>query len=225
MNLEVLNIIPIMLFSIAFHEAAHGWMANRLGDPTAKQLGRITLNPVPHIDPVGSIIVPLISLLVSGRVFIAWAKPVPVNPMNFSNYRRDDMLVSIAGPVSNIIMAFACTVIFILLSQFAPDSYSPFEKDSLASSAWDYLLMMFGGGILLNVGLAVFNMIPVPPLDGSHVLASYLPESVAEQYENIGFFGIFLVVMLMNWQPFASVVYNVVAALALPFFVMIRMFT
>ncbi len=225
MNLEVLNIIPIMLFSIAFHEAAHGWMANRLGDPTAKQMGRITLNPIPHIDPVGSILVPLISLLVSGRVWIAWAKPVPVNPMNFSDYRRDDMMVSIAGPASNIIMAFICTVLFILLSKFVPDSYDPFVKDSLANNAWDYLLMMFGGGILLNVGLAVFNMIPIPPLDGSHVLASYLPEHIADQYESIGFFGIFLVVSLMNWQPFASVVYTVVATLATPFFLLITIFS
>lgn len=214
-----------MLFSIAFHEAAHGWMANRLGDPTAKQMGRITLNPIPHIDPVGSILVPLISLLVSGRVWIAWAKPVPVNPMNFSDYRRDDMMVSIAGPASNIIMAFICTVLFILLSKFVPDSYDPFVKDSLANNAWDYLLMMFGGGILLNVGLAVFNMIPIPPLDGSHVLASYLPEHIADQYESIGFFGIFLVVSLMNWQPFASVVYTVVATLATPFFLLITIFS
>jgi Zn-dependent protease len=157
-------------------------------------------------------------------VWIAWAKPVPVNPMNFVNYRRDDMLVSIAGPVSNIIMAFICTVLLIVLSYLLPDSYNPLDKDSISNSAWDYLLMMFAGGIGLNIGLAVFNMIPIPPLDGSHVLASYLPEEMAEKYESIGFMGTVLVVMLINWQPFASVMHGVIAALSYPFYVLIFLF-
>src|SRR5258706_8774930 len=106
--LEQLYILPVLLFSVVIHEISHGWMALRLGDTTARDLGRLTLNPIPHIDPVGSVLVPLLSLIAAGRVFIAWAKPVPVNPLNFSNYRRDDILVSVVGPFSNIVMALVC---------------------------------------------------------------------------------------------------------------------
>ena len=112
---EQLFIIPILLFSVVIHEMAHGWMALRLGDTTARDAGRLTLNPIPHIDLFGSILVPLFSILAAGRVFIAWAKPVPVNPWNFRNLRRDDMLVSIVGPVSNLCLALACSVMVILL--------------------------------------------------------------------------------------------------------------
>ncbi len=228
MSLESLYILPILLFSVVFHELAHGWMALRLGDPTAKALGRLTLNPIPHIDPIGSVLVPLASIFFTGRVFIAWAKPVPVNPMNFSNYRRDDFLVSVAGPVSNIIMAFFCTVIAIIISRIFPElRYGEVDTDSssMVTNVFAYLLMMFRGGIILNIGLAVFNLIPVPPLDGSHVLASVLPDDLADRYENIGFYGIFIVMLLMNWQPFASLVMTVVSVLAYPFLLMLQMFS
>jgi Zn-dependent protease len=102
--LDTLYILPVLLFSIVVHEVAHGWMALRLGDTTARDLGRLTLNPIPHIDPIGSVLVPLISLFSTGSVFIAWAKPVPVNPMMFRNPRRDDILVSTVGPFSNLIV-------------------------------------------------------------------------------------------------------------------------
>src|SRR3989442_15287416 len=98
---DQLSILPILLFSVVIHEISHGWMALRLGDTTARDLGRLTLNPVPHIDPVGSIIIPLFSLVTAGRAFIAWAKPVPINPNNFSRIRRDDILVSVVVPISN----------------------------------------------------------------------------------------------------------------------------
>lgn len=227
MNLEQLYILPILIFSVVIHELAHGWMALRLGDPTAKNMGRLTLNPIPHIDPIGSILVPLISLFVTGRVFIAWAKPVPVNPMNFSNYRRDDFLVSVVGPLSNILLAFVCTLVFIIISKVTPDAYvnDPFgESTSLYNSAFDYLLMMFGSGIMLNVGLAVFNLIPVPPLDGSHVLSSFLPDEVADRYNSIGFYGIFIIMLLMNWRPFSSLIMTIIMTIAYPFQLMIHLF-
>ena len=106
--LEQLYILPILLFSVVIHEISHGLMALRCGDPTAKNSGRITLNPIPHIDLVGSILVPLVSLMATGRIFIAWAKPVPVNPMNFRNPRRDDILVSVVGPISNLLVGLVC---------------------------------------------------------------------------------------------------------------------
>ena len=113
--IEQLPVIPILIFSVIIHEVAHGWMALRLGDPTARDMGRLTLNPLPHIDLIGSVLVPLMSLAAAGHVFIAWAKPVPVNPMNFHNPRRDSVLVSAVGPVSNFLLALLCGFVVIAL--------------------------------------------------------------------------------------------------------------
>ena len=218
---EQLYILPILLFSIIIHEIAHGWMALKLGDPTAKAMGRLTLNPIPHIDPVGSILVPLFSLFAAGQIFIAWAKPVPVNPLNFRDYRRDDILVSIVGPLSNLILAFVCTVAFILLGFLGSYIHNTNE---IVDQALSFLLSMFAGGITLNVVLAVFNMIPVPPLDGSHVVASLLPEEMAERYRSIGFFGIFIVILLMRWTPFYMVFSSIISTLTFPFHALINIF-
>src|SRR5512142_2105649 len=111
--LEQLDVLPILLFSVIVHEIAHGWMALKLGDPTARDMGRLTLNPIPHIDPVGSMLVPLISFFAAGTVFIAWAKPVPVNPLYFRNLRRDGILVSVVGPASNLLLALFCAIMFV----------------------------------------------------------------------------------------------------------------
>jgi|WetSurMetagenome_2_1015567.scaffolds.fasta_scaffold21199_1 Zn-dependent protease len=194
--LEQLFVVPILLFSVVIHEMAHGWMALRFGDPTARDSGRLTLNPIPHIDLFGSILVPLFSILAAGRIFIAWAKPVPVNPYNFRNFRRDDMLVSLVGPVSNLCLALACSVMVILLGRTGPAL--PMQSVPLLSKFWEFLLKMFYGGVYLNVVLAVFNLIPIPPLDGSHVLASFLPDELADRYRRLGFLGIFFVIMLMR---------------------------
>jgi Zn-dependent protease len=219
--LEQLYILPVLLFSVIIHEIAHGWMALRLGDPTAKDLGRLTLNPVPHIDPIGSVVIPLMSLAVSGRVFIAWAKPVPVNPANFRHLRRDDILVSVVGPLSNILLAFACTILFILTANLSRhvDMSSP-----VVDEAFQFFLKMFLGGVSLNVILAVFNMIPIPPLDGSHVVASLLPADVSHQYRRVGFFGIVLLLLLMRWEPFARLFNDVIETLVYPFGYLIHQF-
>jgi Zn-dependent protease len=218
---EQLYILPILLFSVVIHEVAHGWMALRLGDTTARDLGRLTLNPIPHIDPVGSILIPLLSLAVAGRVFIAWAKPVPINPANFSHYRRDDILVSVVGPLSNIFIALCCTVIFIVIQKLAPgvDQTSPFVSEAIT-----FFRKMFYGGIVLNIVLAVFNLIPVPPLDGSHVVASLLPAELSARYRRLGFFGIFIVLLLVRWQPFASLFSYVIGTLMFPFDMLIHYF-
>ncbi len=199
--LSELYILPILLFSVIIHEISHGYAALRLGDPTARDSGRLTLNPIPHIDLVGSILVPLFSLLTVGQVLIAWAKPVPVNPLNFSDYRRDEVLVSVVGPLSNLVMAIICAVITIVLLHIQPmigyaASSSPF---------YTFLLKMFSGGIYLNVILGVFNLVPIPPLDGSHVLAMFLPESAALTYSRIGFVGIFLIIILLQVPAFLAV--------------------
>jgi Zn-dependent protease len=218
--LEQLYILPILLFSVVIHEVAHGWMALKLGDPTAKQMGRLTLNPIPHIDPIGSILVPLFSLFVAGRVFIAWAKPVPINPLNFSDYRRDDILVSIVGPISNLLVALGCTIMFIvvaLIGQVVP------INNPVTEEAFSFLFKMFAGGITLNVVLAVFNLIPIPPLDGSHVVAALLPDNLSEQYQRLGFYGIFIVLVIMRWQPFSMLFSSIISILSYPYFMLIQL--
>jgi Zn-dependent protease len=217
--LDQLYILPILLFSVIVHELAHGWMALKLGDPTAKDMGRLTFNPIPHIDPVGSIIIPMLSIFLAGRVFIAWAKPVPVNPLNFSSYRRDNILVSIVGPLSNVVLSFVSTVAFILLARVAPELSM---SNEIVGEALGFLLKMFYRGITLNMALAVFNMIPVPPLDGSHVLASLLPDKISQKFQSIGFIGIFIILILMRWQPFNMFFNAVIDILMYPFSIMIR---
>jgi Zn-dependent protease len=220
--LNELYILPILLFSVVIHEVSHGLMALRCGDPTAKERGRITLNPIPHIDLVGSIIVPLFSLLATGRIFIAWAKPVPVNPMNFRHQRRDDILVSVVGPLSNLLMALLCAIcaiVFVNGSAYLGSGLSPAAADGL-----NFFVKMFYGGVYLNVILAVFNLIPVPPLDGSHVVASLLPERAGNQYRQIGFFGIFLVLLLMRNASFSNVFGSIISTIAFPFELIIRTF-
>ena len=220
--IDQLYILPILLFSVIIHELAHGWMALKLGDPTARDMGRLTLNPIPHIDMIGSVIVPLFSLLVAGRVFIAWAKPVPVNPTNFSHYRRDDVLVSAVGPLSNILLALVCSIAFIvvgLLRGTVTGIGSPLANDAIG-----FLLKMFYGGIYLNIVLAVFNFIPVPPLDGSHVLASMLPDDIAHRYTRIGFLGIFIVIFLMRVPAFAALFNLIISGMFVPFRAIIDIF-
>jgi Zn-dependent protease len=214
--------LPILLFSIVVHEVAHGWMALRLGDSTARDSGRLTLNPIPHIDPIGSIAIPLLSYLSVGSVFIAWAKPVPINPANFRNYRRDDILVSIVGPFSNLLVAFGCAVFYIISERvFGP--LNLVEKNMQREIA-EFFIHMFAAGITLNIFLAVFNLIPVPPLDGSHVLSSLLPAELGERYHQIGFFGILLVILLMRLDPFRNFIFTVVMTMRIPYEIFIHQF-
>lgn len=211
---DTLYILPILLFSVVVHELAHGWMALRLGDTTARDAGRLTLNPIPHIDPIGSVFVPLIAVASGSGIFIAWAKPVPVNPANFRNLRRDDILVSVVGPLSNIAMAFACTVMFILVraaSTLLPGEGGAADQVSL------FFLRMFFGGIGLNIMLALFNLLPVPPLDGSHIAASLLPERFGTLFRKIGFFGIIALLLLMQFGPFVRAFSATIYTLMYPF--------
>jgi len=218
---EGFALVPILLFSVIVHEMAHGYMALKLGDPTAKDLGRLTFNPLPHIDPIGSILVPLLSYLAAGTVFIAWAKPVPINPANFQNLRRDDILVSVVGPFSNLLVALLCTMGYVLISQFIPTEGADVSGvEQITFFLSDMMLM----GITLNIYLAVFNMMPVPPLDGSHVVASLLPPALGEQYRRIGFFGILLILVLMRVDAVREAMASVVYLLLIPYQTIIQYF-
>ena len=181
------------LFAISFHEAAHAWTADRCGDPTAKMMGRITMNPVKHIDVFGSIILPLIGL-VSNIGFIGWAKPTPVDPRNLKRPVWDDILVSVAGPVSNMILI----VIFGTILKICV-LYMRAHNIRTVSATAEPILALLLASVEINVVLAIFNLLPVPPLDGSHVIRHFLPNSALKAYDMIGTFGI-MVLFLLNWQ-------------------------
>src|SRR5215475_1640344 len=158
--------IVVLLFAISVHESAHAWMANRLGDPTAKMLGRVSLNPIVHIDPFGTILVPALLVLFGFPAF-GWAKPTPVDPRNFKNLVRDDVLTAVAGPVSNFLTAFVAVICLAFIRRGSGGDMPPSFGGTDVGSP---LATMFGLAIWINVILAVFNLIPLPPLDGSHVL-------------------------------------------------------
>ncbi len=221
--LENIYIIPILIFSVVLHEMAHAWVALRCGDTTAKDLGRITLNPVPHIDLMGSILIPLFSIFATGRVLIAWAKPVPIDPRNFRNLKRDDTLVTVAGPLSNLLIALAC-VLAVALFFYINKALSPGDG-TMGQEFISYMVKMFYAGILLNVTLAIFNMIPIPPLDGSHVLANVLPDETAMRFRSIGFAGIFLILLVFNFVPgFSKFFFSIILAVAGPYYKLLDLF-
>jgi len=220
--MEYLPLLPILLLSVILHEMAHGWMALKLGDPTARDLGRLTLNPIPHIDPIGSILVPALSLLTAGTVFIAWAKPVPINPANFKNLRRDDILVSVVGPLSNLVVAAFCALFYGIVISFTGSVNA--MADGVEREVTLFLLKMFSVGITLNIFLAVFNLLPIPPLDGSHVVASLLPPAIGARYRQIGFAGIILLLLIMRVPFVRESILSVVETLEIPYHFIIRLF-
>lgn len=184
----------MLLFSVIAHEYAHGYAALKQGDTTARDAGRLTWNPVKHIDPWMTLLLPALLWYVSnGSVVLGGAKPVPVDPRNYRNYRRGDIIVSLAGVFTNLLIALACTAIVALLG-FAGRS------GSLEPSA-GILQGMMATGVRLNMLLLAFNLLPIPPLDGSQVLKHFLPASVAVQYQRVGFYGIAILVLILYMAP------------------------
>ena len=184
---QLLVILSVLLFSLTVHETAHAVTADWYGDPTARRLGRISLNPLVHLDPIGSVLLPLMGYFVGGFVF-GWAKPVPVNTANLKNHRRDFLVIAAAGPASNIVLAMGASV----LLGAVPGGLA-------ASGGIPGALATFGFALLqLNLLLAVFNMLPIPPLDGGNVLAGLLPEALAAGYDRlVRPYGFLMLIVLM----------------------------
>ncbi len=173
------------VFAICVHESAHAWTANKCGDPTARMLGRISLNPIRHVDPIGTILVPLIGIL-SGFGFVGWAKPTPVNPLNLRHPVRDDILTSVAGPASNFVIALFAALGLEVVSLLV--GRGGVSADSFAVP----IILLLRVFIEINILLLAFNLIPVPPLDGSHVLRHLLPPSGQRVYDGVGMIAILL---------------------------------
>ena len=198
-DMEYLFLILILIFSIVIHEVSHGAVANYLGDPTAKYAGRLTLNPIKHLDPVGSVIVPIFLILMAkiagGGIIFGWAKPVPINPYNFKDQKYGSAKVALAGPGANLALA----LVFGLALRFFP-----------GLTALPGLYLMFSYIVYINILLAIFNLLPIPPLDGSHILFTFLPPGMENIKIFLSQFGIFIllfiiffffqwVVSIINW--------------------------
>jgi Zn-dependent protease len=200
--------IVVLILAFSIHECAHAWAAMRLGDPTAMMLGRVTLNPLKHLDPLGSVLLPLISLVYFGSNFlIGWAKPTPVTARNFKNYKRDDILVTLAGPASNLLSATVALILLIVIKHLLPNGVlsiatavaiaqrTPGVATEGLPALFPIALFLYFV-IFINLLLFVFNLIPLPPLDGSHILRHFLPYKAVQLYDRIGMFSLIILFLV-----------------------------
>ena len=201
MALIIFSII-VLIFSVVVHEVSHGYMAYRFGDLTAKYQGRLTFNPLKHIDPLGSIILPLIMALLPGGLILGWAKPVPINPYNLKNRRLGEFAIAIAGPISNIIIAGVFIVLIRMSGTLGMNSV---------------FIQLSSTVVIINSVLAFFNLIPIPPLDGYRIVSLLLPQKTVEKFEYFSQrYGIFIVLffVLFLWNPIFMIIMSFVENLA-----------
>jgi len=189
--------IVVFIMVIVAHELAHGWAAYRLGDPTAKYAGRLSLNPLKHLDPIGSVLLPAMLAITGSPVIFGWARPVPVNPMNFSDPRKGMLITSLAGPGANFLLALIFAAIF-KTGLFPPNSIP-----------WIFLLY----GILISLVLGIFNLIPIPPLDGGGIVSSILPPELAVKYMRVERYGFLILIALLYLGLFDGFIFPLVRVL------------
>jgi Zn-dependent protease len=195
----LISALPILI-AITFHEVSHGCVAYKLGDPTAKFTGRLTLNPFAHIDPFGTILLPLMLIVLThGRFVFGYAKPVPINPANFSNPRKGMAISAAAGPITNIILA----TLSVIVLKFILPPLAAVSPGLVGQRILEPLMMMFSSSVVINVVLAAFNMIPIPPLDGGRVLVGLLPSKQARSFSKIERYG-FIIVLILIYTGIAN---------------------
>lgn len=198
-------IVPPFVLAVILHEITHGWIAEKLGDPTARNAGRLTLNPIPHIDLFWTILMPAL-LYISVGFIVGGAKPVPINPLNFKNPKRDMALSSLAGPGVNLLMA----VLFAFLLR----AILPLLETITPAALWDLtalpVTLMLGAGVVINVALAVFNMIPIPPLDGSRIVFWLLPDKLAVYFYQLERFGFIILILLLSFRILGAVIWPII---------------
>jgi Zn-dependent protease len=178
--------VPFLL-AVVGHEFGHGFMANLWGDKTAQESGRLTLNPIPHIDPIGTLLFPIINMFTGMSLLFGWAKPVPIDPRRFTNYRKGLFFVAIAGPMSNFIMAFGCAFSLCAMARYVSPDFIFFKE----------FATMLEIGVFINYGLGFFNLIPLPPLDGSKMVEAFLSYNQMQQYEKLGKYSFFILIALL----------------------------
>ena len=178
---------PPFLLAVICHEFGHGLVANYWGDTTAKDQGRLTLNPIPHIDPIGTLLFPIINMFSGINLLFGWARPVPIDPRRFRNYRKGLFCVALAGPVSNFIFAFLCAFAFCLMVKFVQPDFIFYKE----------FATMLEVGVIINYGLGIFNLIPLPPLDGSKVVESFLSYTAMQKYEKLSQYSFIILLALM----------------------------
>jgi Zn-dependent protease len=187
----IISAIPILI-AITFHEVSHGFVADKLGDPTARLMGRLTLNPMAHIDLIGTVIIPIV-LLITGAPVFGYAKPVPINPANFKDPKRDMAISAAAGPITNVCLA----LLSLLILKFLIIPFAALLPGKLGNVILIPLTMMFTQSIIINIVLASFNLLPIPPLDGGRIVVGLLPYKQAVSYSKIEPYGFFIVIILL----------------------------
>jgi len=216
---QLITWAPGLIMGVVLHEYAHGYIAYKSGDNTAKSLGRLTLNPIAHIDLFGSILLPLLLILINSGIIFGYAKPVPINPGYFRNYRKGLRYTSLAGPVTNLIFAFVVGLVYGLFFYiFFKLTNGMLTSDTFGFNAFNLISQIFQGAIYINIFLAILNFIPIPPLDGSKILASFLPDEAMFRFLSLGRFGfIFIFIFLflggrIFWtviSPIFNFIYNI----------------